>query len=71
MEDNYYEEVCKETEEKLKAIGQEIIDKASEIAQDLKDVMSITVHGEIKPNTLATLEITKEFRVINSEKIII
>lgn len=71
MEDNYYEEACKETEEKLKAIGQEIIDKASEIAQDLEGVMSITIHGKIERDCVTTLEITKELRVTNSENIVI
>lgn len=71
MGDTRYEKACKETEEKIKAIGQEIIDRADKIAQDLEGVMSITIHGKIERDCVTTLEITKELRVTNSENIVI
>lgn len=71
MQDTRYEKACKETEEKIKAIGQEIIDRADKIVQDLEGVMSITIHGKIERGCVTTLEITKELRVTNSEKIVI
>lgn len=71
MGDTRYEKACKETEEKIKAIGQEIIDRADKIAKDLEGVMSITIHGKIERDCVTTLEITKELRVTNSENIVI
>lgn len=71
MGDTRYEKACKETEEKIKAIGQEIIDRADKIVQDLEGVMSITIHGKIERDCVTTLEITKELRVTNSENIVI
>lgn len=71
MQDTRYEKACKETEEKIKTIGQEIIDRADKIAQDLEGVMSITIHGKIERDSVTTLEITKEFRVTNSENMVI
>lgn len=71
MQDTRYEKACKETEEKIKTIGQEIIDRADKIAQDLEGVMSITIHSKIERDSVTTLEITKEFRVTNSENMVI
>lgn len=71
MQDTRYEKACKETEEKIKTIGQEIIDRADKIAQDLEGVMSITIHSKIEKDSVTTLEITKEFRVTNSENMVI
>lgn len=71
MQDTRYEKACKETEEKIKTIGQEIIDRADKIAQDLKGVMSITIHSKIEKDSVTTLEITKEFCVTNSENMVI
>ena len=71
MQDTRYEKACKETEEKIKAIGQEIIDRADKIVQDLEGVMSITIHGKIEKDSVTTLEITKEFCVTNSENMVI
>ena len=71
MQDTRYEKDCKETEEKIKTIGQEIIDRADKIAQDLEGVMSITIHSKIEKDSVTTLEITKEFRVTNSENMVI
>lgn len=71
MQDTRYEKACKETEEKIKTIGQEIIDRADKIAQDLEGVMSITIHSKIEKDSVTTLEITKEFCVTNSENIVI
>ena len=71
MQDTRYEKACKETEEKIKTIGQEIIDRADKIAQDLNGIMSITIHSKIEKDSVTTLEITKEFRVTNSENMVI
>ena len=71
MQDTRYEKACKETEEKIKTIGQEIIDRADKIAQDLEGIMSITIHSKIEKDSVTTLEITKEFRVTNSENMVI
>ena len=71
MESNKYEQARKETEEKIKAIGQELIDRADKIVQDLEGVMIITIHSKIERDSVTTLEITKEFRVTNSENIVI
>ena len=71
MQDTRYEKACKETEEKIKTIGQEIIDRADKIAQDLEGVMSITIHSKIEKDSVTTLEITKEFCVTNSENMVI
>lgn len=71
MESDKYERARKNTEEKIIAIGQELISRADKIAQDLEGVMSITIHGKIERDSVTTLEITKEFRVTNSENIVI
>lgn len=51
----------------IKAIGQEIIDRASETATDLKNVSKIKIYSEIKVDSNITVEISKEY-VVNMNK---
>lgn len=67
MESNKYEHARKETEEKIKAIGQEIIDRASEVATDLSNTCKIKIHSEIDADSNLTVEISKEY-VIDMNK---
>lgn len=45
----------------IKAIGQEIIDRASETATDLKNVSKIKIYSEIKVDSNVAVEISKEY----------
>lgn len=51
----------------IKAIGQEIIDRASETATDLKNVSKIKLYSEIKVDSNIAVEISKEY-VVNMNK---
>lgn len=48
-------------EEALKAIGETIIDKAKETAEDIEDVKSISIYSSINPDEVVTVDITKNY----------
>lgn len=48
----------------IKGIGQSLINRAEDIANDTK-VRSITIHAELKPREVVTINITKEYYADN------
>ena len=44
----------------IKSIGQSLINRAEDIANDTK-VRSITIHAELRPDELVTFNVTKEY----------
>ena len=49
--------------ETIKAIGQAIIDKADDVANDVKDVRTITLYSIIESDSATTIDITKSYYV--------
>ena len=45
----------------IKAIGQNLIEKAEEVCADLDNVRSITIHAELTPSELCNFDITKNY----------
>ena len=48
-------------------IGQEIIDRAEDVSNDIKQVRSITIFSQIKPSEVPTVRIEKEYIVTDKE----
>ena len=48
-------------EDAIKAIGETIIDKAFEIAQDIEDVSKISICSSIEPDKVVDVEISKTY----------
>lgn len=51
----------------IKAVGQEIIERANEVATDLSNTCKIKIHSEIDADSNLTVEISKEY-VIDMNK---
>ena len=51
----------------IKAVGQEIIERANEVATDLSNTCKIKIHSEIDAYSNLTVEISKEY-VIDMNK---
>ena len=51
----------------IKALGQEIIERANEVATDLSNTCKIKIHSEIDADSNLTVEISKEY-VIDMNK---
>lgn len=66
-----YERARKNTEEKIIAIGQELISRADKISKDLDGVTKIIIHGEIDGFSPTKLKISKEMHVKSTEGIVI
>lgn len=47
----------------IKAVGEEIIDRASDVARDSERVSSITITSEIIPDKILNLDINKNYIV--------
>lgn len=45
----------------IKAIGQSLIEKAEDIAKDIKGVSSITIFAEINPQEVINFDVTKNY----------
>lgn len=45
----------------IKAIGQNIIDKAEDIGRDTKKVRSVTIYANITPEEILNFDITKNY----------
>ncbi len=45
----------------IKSIGQDLIDKAEEISNDIEGVASITIHANITPLEIANFDVTKNY----------
>lgn len=45
----------------IKAIGQNLIEKAEEVCADLDNVRSITIHAELIPSKRCNFDITKNY----------
>lgn len=56
-----------EIKKALISIGQEIIDRAEDVSNDLKLVRSITVFSQIEPSEAPTVRIEKEYIVTDKE----
>lgn len=48
-------------EKSIKAIGQSLIDRASDIAKDVDDVTSITIFALLDPSAIVNFDITKNY----------
>ena len=55
-------------EECIKAIGENLKNRAKDISQDLDRVTSITIHAEIKRGEIINFDVTKNYAVILNEK---
>ena len=54
--------IGKETINKgIKALGQELIERADNITSDLEKVSSITIYANITPDEIANFDITKNY----------
>lgn len=51
----------------IEAVGQEIIERANEVATDLSNTCKIKIHSEIDADSNLTVEISKEY-VIDMNK---
>ncbi len=60
-EKTYIVSIEENVEETLKAIGQTIIDRATDIARDIEDVGSISIYASIRPNEVTTVDISKSY----------
>lgn len=47
----------------IKAIGEEIIDRASDVARDNERLRSVTIKSEITPDEILNLDINKNYIV--------
>ena len=50
-------------EDAIKAIGETIINKASEIAKDIEDVSKISICSSIEPDKVVDVEISKTYYI--------
>ena len=48
-------------EDAIKAIGETIINKATEIAKDIEDVPKISIYSSIEPDKVVDVEISKTY----------
>lgn len=58
----------KTCEEAIKAIGQDLINRANEICKDLRKVSSITIYANLLPTEIVEYDVTKRYiPAINSD----
>ena len=49
---------CKQA---IETIGQNLVERAEDITNDLEDVKKITIHAEINPAEIASFQVVKEY----------
>lgn len=52
----------------IKAIGQNLIERAEEICNDLDKVRSITIYANLTPNEICNFDVTKNYIANFEEK---
>ena len=52
----------------IKAIGQNLIERAEEICNDLDNVKSITIYANLTPNEICNFDVTKNYAANFEEK---
>lgn len=52
----------------IKAIGQNLIERAEEICIDLDNVKSITIYANLKPSEICNFDVTKNYIANFEEK---
>ncbi len=52
----------------IKAIGQDLIDRADDIGRDTRRLASVTIYVNITPDEIVNFDVTKNYNIVFDDK---